>query len=670
MTNTAHVQELKNEIEQLTSNLCINESINNQQQKEIQDLLEKKTEQETAIDQLRREILTHQTQIVEYTTQIAHMKEELMSYQDINQAMQQEILDIQSQLLLSQNNNDQLEDSIEEYSSKIQHLERRIEAQERELKMKKTESGLANYDLVKKQEECAALQEKVQKLEKEVICLHTDKDDLCTRYSKLKTQLDSALKEKSQAEEGYQEATKEATNIRQQLTNALNETNSLKDQMISLSSPPIPSSSESSSPMKAQVTSPAAIEESFLFSSPLPLFSPNCSFNSNTSQFEIVSQMKTQLEDLQSILIKKGNEDVNDTELSVIQELLAINTTLEENIMKQQRWYDSEMAIRDAMIQQLQKDESHLSESNLIDIFDRSVLLSAEGLQDTPKLIQAMSNRISSLSTAVSNIQMKLADRDLRQSFALNNVMKELNSTRVSVDTYRHEVDLLSTGLEKSRQNLNQSKDEMIALEASKDDEIEALREDLSQLKGELEESKKNLDAIQASLEQKEIDYREKGKQTKQYEEIIQRQKSELELLNHYLGKAKSLELKYDQEKVEKEKQLQEKEQDILSKSIKIHELQEEMKKFNSLPDLFDTSRDDKDVTTGIHVRSAGDLDLQELNEDIDALYNGYQESGVDLVGELRGEIERIKEGHELEMLTVSKLHNRINKLIISSTEM
>ena len=619
MANTAHVQELKNEIEQLTSSLYINESINNQQQEEIQNLLEKNTKQETVIDQLQKEIFTHQSQIVdtkkEYTMQIASMKEELMSYQEINQAMQQENLELQSQLLVSQNNNDQLEESNEEYLSKIQHLEGRIEVQERELKMKKTESGLANYDLVKKQEECGALQEKVQKLEKEVVCLHTDKDDLCTHISQLKTQLDSALKEKSQAEESYQEAMKETTNIRQQLTKTLNETNSLKDQIVSLSSPPVPSSSESSSPMKAQVTSPATIEESFLLSSPLPLFSPNCSFNSNTSQFEIVSQMKTQLEDLQSILIKKGNEDVNDTELSVIQELLDINTTLQENIMKQQRWYDSEMAIRDAMVQQLQKDGSYLSESNLIDIFNRNFLLSAEGLQDTPELIQAMSDRISSLSTVVSNIQMKLGV----------------------------------------------SKDEMIALETSKDDEIEALCNDLSQLRGDLEESKKSLDTLQASLEQKEIDYREKQKQTKQYEEIIQRQKSELELLNHYLGKAKSLELKYDQEKVEKERQLQEKEQDILSKSMKIHELQEKMKKFNSLPDLFDTSRDDQDVTNDVHVRSAGDLGLQELNENIDALYNGYQENGIDLVRELRGEIERIKEGHELETLTVSKLHNRIN---------
>lgn len=589
------------------------------------------------------------------------MKEELMSYQEINRAMQQENLELQSQLLVSQNNNDQLEESNEEYSSKIQHLEGRIEAQERELKMKKTESGLANYDLVKKQEECAVLQEKIQKLEKEVVCLHTDKDNLCTHISQLKTQLDSALKEKSQTEESYQEAMKETTNIRQQLTKALNETDSLKDQIVSLSSPLVPSSSESSSPMKAQVTSPATIEESFLLSSPLPLFSPNCSFNSNTSQFEIVSQMKTQLEDLQSILIKKGNEDIIDTELSVIQELLDTNTTLEENIMKQQRWYDSEIAIRDAMIQQLQKDGLYLSESKLIDIFNRSVLLLAEGLQDTPELIQAMSDRIFSLSTVVSNIQMKLGVRDLHQSIALNNVTKELNSTRVSVDTYQHEVDLLSTGLEKSRHSLNQSKDEMIALETSKDDEIEALRNDLSQLKGDLEESKKSLDALQASLKQKEIDYLEKQKQTKQYEEIIQRQKSELELLNHYLGKAKSLELKYDQEKVEKERQLQEKEQDILSKSMKIHELQEKMKKFNSLPDLFDTSRDDQDVTNDVHVRSAGDLGLQELDEDIDALYNGYQENGIDLVRELRGEIERIKEGHELKTLTVSKLHNRIN---------
>ena len=589
------------------------------------------------------------------------MKEELMSYQEINRAMQQENLELQSQLLVSQNNNDQLEESNEEYSSKIQHLEGRIEAQERELKMKKTESGLANYDLVKKQEECAVLQEKIQKLEKEVVCLHTDKNNLCMHISQLKTQLDSALKEKSQTEESYQEAMKETTNIRQQLTKALNETDSLKDQIVSLSSPLVPSSSESSSPMKAQVTSPATIEESFLLSSPLPLFSPNCSFNSNTSQFEIVSQMKTQLEDLQSILIKKGNEDIIDTELSVIQELLDTNTTLEENIMKQQRWYDSEIAIRDAMIQQLQKDGLYLSESKLIDIFNRSVLLLAEGLQDTPELIQAMSDRIFSLSTVVSNIQMKLGVRDLHQSIALNNVTKELNSTRVSVDTYRHEVDLLSTGLEKSRHSLNQSKDEMIALETSKDDEIEALRNDLSQLKGDLEESKKSLDALQASLKQKEIDYLEKQKQTKQYEEIIQRQKSELELLNHYLGKAKSLELKYDQEKVEKERQLQEKEQDILSKSMKIHELQEKMKKFNSLPDLFDTSRDDQDVTNDVHVRSAGDLGLQELDEDIDALYNGYQENGIDLVRELRGEIERIKEGHELKTLTVSKLHNRIN---------
>lgn len=589
------------------------------------------------------------------------MKEELMSYQEINRAMQQENLELQSQLLVSQNNNDQLEESNEEYSSKIQHLEGRIEAQERELKMKKTESGLANYDLVKKQEECAVLQEKIQKLEKEVVCLHTDKDNLCTHISQLKTQLDSVLKEKSQTEESYQEAMKETTNIRQQLTKALNETDSLKDQIVSLSSPLVPSSNESSSPMKAQVTSPATIEESFLLSSPLPLFSPNCSFNSNTSQFEIVSQMKTQLEDLQSILIKKGNEDIIDTELSVIQELLDTNTTLEENIMKQQRWYDSEIAIRDAMIQQLQKDGLYLSESKLIDIFNRSVLLPAEGLQDTPELIQAMSDRISSLSTVVSNIQMKLGVRDLHQSIALNNVTKELNSTRVSVDTYRHEVDLLSTGLEKSRHSLNQSKDEMIALETSKDDEIEALCNDLSQLKGDLEESKKSLDALQASLKQKEIDYLEKQKQTKQYEEIIQRQKSELELLNHYLGKAKSLELKYDQEKVEKERQLQEKEQDILSKSMKIHELQEKMKKFNSLPDLFDTSRDDQDVTNDVHVRSAGDLGLQELDEDIDALYNGYQENGIDLVRELRGEIERIKEGHELKTLTVSKLHNRIN---------
>lgn len=507
--------------------------------------------------------------------EVEEMRIQVLSNEEMTQALKQENLELHSNLILSQNNGDLLEDKCDVLVNEIQQFQSKIHSLEQELKMKSNETGLAIHDLTMKEEDCLVLQEKVETLENELHQLQANENHHISQISQLQNKLETANREKSDLE-----------------------TSLLEKTLSSTTSPPL-AHELSLSPVGHERSKIA--NSSFFF--PTSPFSPNHSFASNSTggRSEIVTQMKTQLEDLQRILVQKGGQDITDEDMTVIQELLDMNTTLEENMADQRRWYDSEMNHRDEQIENYRKQVEFLK-SSLTQSCNKMMLEMTQNIQELPVLMDAMSQRVSSLLVKVQNIEKTIDKRGV-------------------------------TG------------------EAGTVEEIkEQLRMSL--------ESVKNL---QDSLEMTERDLEESEKKRIKLEEIITRQRNELELVNHYLGKAKSLELQYDREKEEKEKQLLEKDKDLHSKSIEILQLREKVKIFNeervsSMPNLHMVEYELEEPDTSHSME-----DLAE--EDIDLLRSGLQQTvGVTLVQEVRGELKRM----EKERKTVRKsLLVILNKLVV-----
>lgn len=493
-------------------------------QKLLQQSKDDKSSLESHLAQVKEE---HEEAVSTYMVQIYKMKTEHETDEILNQELKQENFELHSKLLLTQNHSEETEERLNEITREKRQLEGRLQSLENQLKMKTNEAGLAIRDLTMKEEDYASLQERMQEVENELSDLRLTAKNYLSQIE----QLEKESKEQDSKRIANVEESKEVD--------------------------PALEAQELISPKKRELTvTPIHTPAPLHSSSPFP-FSPTRSLSSAEGQSEIVTQMKSQLEDLQRLLVHKSGQDVSDTELTVIQELLEMNNALEESIASQQRWYNSELTTRDNLIEDLQKLltflKSHLSES---------VSQTTENAQVIPELIQAMCDRIESLP----------------------------RSSEVTTP-------------------------------ADDDQRIQELKELLEKSMGDVKEGEKK---------------------RLQLEDIINRQQNELKVINHQLGKAKTLELKQSKEREEREKQLKEKNTSLQNKQMELLQLRETVERLNtsSMPSLH--SRE---------VRKGSGSSDEEEDDDLELLHSSLQKKySLNLLQEMKGEIQQMNK----EMIAVS----------------
>lgn len=496
-----------------------------------------------------------------YVIQMDDMK---MENESLHRELEQKDLEFRSKLLLAQNHSEEMEEKVSEIMRSRKQLEGKLQSMEYQLKVKTNEAGLAIHDLMKKEEDYTTLEDKMEKM----------KDEL------------SDLRATIVAYENKSEASKQ-------------------EKMREVYIEP---AAQDQTPSKRRITAtPIHSPIPLLSSSPLPLSPTNKSISSAEGQSDIVSQMKLQLEDLQKLLVNKSGQDMSDTEMTVIQELLEMNNALEESIASQQRWYNSEMAERDSLIEDLQRLlvflKSHITEN-----CSKIIGQTTENLQIVPELIQAMCERIASLTT---NVEMKLNGMSYSQedgemvSFRID---QERGEERSNSDDHQRIIELQGL-LEKSTNELKEGEEKRLELEA-----------------------------------------------------IIKRQRNELKFINHQLGKAKTLEVQQNKEKEEREKELREKDTNLQNKQIELMQLRETVEKFqtSSMPSLHLTQVKERGEEERGRTGSTESGSTGGEEDELDVLQSSLQKQfGITLVEEVRGEIQRMGE----EMKTVSQ-HKKINNFL------
>ena len=197
-----------------------------------------------------------------------------------------------------------------------------------------------------------------------------------------------------------------------------------------------------------------------------------------TTQEEIISQMKSQLEELQKILIyqtKSGKPGEYDAELTLVRELFASNEALDSEarqakqaLLDEQERLSKVVSSRDQLFSELQaqinnekKEVQSLALASARDVFGQMSRFkdsSSEALSDYKVRIETVATKLSTICTA-------LKGRDEKHSGALEDMISDLDHSRVECDSYREEIDRLKLELDESHKNyedLNQSRDAIL----------------------------------------------------------------------------------------------------------------------------------------------------------------------------------------------------------------
>ena len=226
-----------------------------------------------------------------------------------------------------------------------------------------------------------------------------------------------------------------------------------------------------------------------------------------SSREDIVDQMKSQLEELQKLLALqggKGGEDAVETELSLVQELLSNNAVLQSRIHKMQQKAESErskhadnLQAKERRIKTLRsKMETEMQAAKALVAAASSKLLSdLDTLHSrSDQSITSCGSRVETAASKLSDITATLRDREQRHTGALDGLISELDESRSAADSYRYEVDLLKSRLDKSEEDLNLSRGEMTELQRSREAEMENLRDQLKRVESFHEERERRRD--------------------------------------------------------------------------------------------------------------------------------------------------------------------------------
>lgn len=335
--------------------------------------------------------------------------------------------------------------------NQYRQLEARMDSKERELKRTETKACLAIIDLNNKEKEYSSQQEEVEQLEKELHLLQRNCDQYVNRIEEMERHLIDGEVERKQLIDAQTELQSKYEQVLEALQNQNELSNMVEDNVLQCWSPD-------------ETTSPPLDQSSFA---------------SNVSQNEILHQMKGQLEQLQSVLIEKGTDEGSEIELSFVQELLTINTDMEQSLLHQHQQYNQLVCDRDERIKML---EDQLTETQA-----------------------------------------------------------QLDESRDVTDPYNPAADI--SALQEERATLQ------TALAIKNKEKLQAI----SKLEHELNEQRKSAEFSDT---------------------IIRKQKEEIEKLNHYLGKARSKQVNCDTKNEEMEKHIEEQNQQLLSQSQLIQQLQ------------------------------------------------------------------------------------------------
>ena len=517
---------------------------------------------------MNKSLLLHETKHELESTNIDLHSKIVLLHSKMEEHSEEQVLLLQQQLMNLKEN-------------RTRDLEVKIDAQERQLKTLQAELALAIHDLTAKEQECWELQEKVDQIEEglndsEIEQLTQDLENLRDQRHELQNQLKSS---EEQLVEGREQLLKEnqenaqlkltRDQLNDDLARAIDEANTLREQLQKKEEEALKRKDEQSDgeespdsvilnavPIVEPVLQEVKVQESFEISLPSSFLhdqSVNNSYSSQetTQHEEIVKQMKSQLEELQGILIGRHLDDSTSSEISLVQELLASNQSLLAQLRRKQH-------------NEQQHNEPHLlatipKGSEMV----ASLLgpLSAELVDKVDQL----SCRITAAATTVSQVQFTLEERDARHMSALDGL---LESSIAPIDANLEDVDSSPSKAEKTIEVLEMEK------------EVETLKAEKVHLENTLAEQS-------LAMNQKLV---EAERKISLQEEIIQRMKLEMEKLNFHLGKAKSLQNHYDDDRLERSKQLEDKEREILNKSHEIEQLREEVRKVCSPQLQVDTS--------------------------------------------------------------------------------
>lgn len=233
-----------------------------------------------------------------------------------------------------------------------------------------------------------------------------------------------------------------------------------------------------------------------------------------SSREDIVDQMKSQLEELQKLLVLqggRGGEDRIETELSLVQELLSNNSVLQSRIHKMQQKAESERSKHADSLQAKERTIKALRSKMEMEMRAAKALVAAASsklLSDldtlhnrSNKSITSCDSRVETAASKLSDITATLRDREQRHTGALDGLISELDESRSAVDSYRYEVDLLKSRLDKSEEDLNLSHGEMAELQRGREAEMQNLRDQLRRVESfhDEREGRRDMDTPQKS---------------------------------------------------------------------------------------------------------------------------------------------------------------------------
>ena len=372
---------------------------------------------EVAIEKGNKEIKKQQEYITEQRLQ-------LQDLQDSNGKLQEIIEQQSSHIAAIANDRIALENQLKYWQTKS-------ESQERDLKRTRNESRLAIHDLTKKEEECSTQQEKVMKLENELLRLHGTNNQQMSHL----VQLESYLSEKESEMRILIDANNEMEDKLNTALEALRFGNSVRK------------------------TSEEEDDEAiipFALTSPR-VFSPDLSYSSSVGQTDILYQMKNQLHQLQTVLIDKSGEEGSEIELSFVQELLQMNTSLEDNLIHQHQAYDLLVLRKDEEIEKL---KSLLASDETVNSgLRQEIALMQDSINELKtkeeRRREVYSNLEDELMKEKKNgeFQKGIIDRQIEEIKKLNHYLGKARSKQVQLDTEKEKMDMQIQQQEKELMN-------------------------------------------------------------------------------------------------------------------------------------------------------------------------------------------------------------------------
>ncbi len=228
-------------------------------------------------------------------------------------------------------------------------------------------------------------------------------------------------------------------------------------------------------------------------------------YSEQSAHEELILQMKSQLEELQKVLVLQGKgsrDDGSEFEASLVQELITNNASLQIELQKLQENVEAErLESMEALSSKEDKLELLISERKTTE----SLLAAATNkligemmtlAERSRRFLSSYGPKLQSAAAAVSSVKETLSDRDHRQTGAFDSLLEDLDQSRELAESYRTEVDQLKSVLEGAQDDPNQPQNEV------SDHELQRARqEELEKLQLQLEEAHREKNALANSLQ-------------------------------------------------------------------------------------------------------------------------------------------------------------------------